>query len=596
MQISSHQNSNRSWTTQLDRWTESPPVQGERGDVYVSGLQHKLFNLDLETGDCNWQSDLGDMLLRGPQRATEETLILSSLGQGTPNKVIGVDAEDGKVKWSFDTNRWAQIDLSDKAVYTLVGQELTAIEVDNGEVLWSVPVENEARSEPVLSPDGSIYLCEDDPELHDLRHFFKLNSQTGAKEWSFFADESQVKFSPEGLLGVDHLKYDDDFNEVAKIFEVRSPENGIPIWKTDRIGWHYNSRFTDQGTVVTKMYKEYSDIYHSLESRDTQTGEINWNVQLPPIDNVDYTGEREILVRTSKVNPDRFGRYGHDLIALDPETGEKKWGFHPEVDRWQQTHYRGAGLYISGRRDIENTDRFRSVVFALDPETGAKKWEYQAGLSPRQFIEDEENGVLYITLGERKVVCLDADSGEALWHVQSDIDLEVSPQLTPDGRLLLTDINGKVAAVSADSSMARPGDTPSDPDKDYGMPVATRGFDGRYLMESSREIQGEQCQVVIPDYDRDETPEGWEPILVRDNNGDGEFTDEDLSTIPTRAFLETLDTNENGIVVGPELENHNLTWWRDLDGDGKIGEREARPRTDSKILFDLERLHETRRI
>lgn len=583
----------KAWENQIDRWADAPPVLGDDGDVFVTGIQHRLYNLDAQTGDIKWQTDAGDLLYSPPQKGSDQTLVLNSHAHGADRELlIGVDAKNGNVKWSYQQNKWGQTDIADGAVYSLLTQGFSSIDTDTGIINWSVPVDNEARSEPVLGPDGSIYLCEDDERL---RNFSKLNSETGEKEWSIYADDSSVSFSPDGFLGVRHSKYDDDFNVIANQFELRSPETGQKLWTRDRMGLSYTTQFLDHDRLLMKSYEDWSDAHYTLESLDTKTGEVKWSKDLPPFAAVETASNGLLVTKSTKREQESGEVYGHDLIALDPETGDKKWSFQPKIDEWQNTHMKETGVYVSGRRDIEGSDRrYRSVLFAVNQETGEKKWEYDFGLDHHQVIEDPESQRLYVSVGENKVVCLDSESGEALWHVKSDIAVEVSDELTADGRLLLTDLNGNVAAVSADSPVAIPGDVPQDPDKDHGMPVFTRGYSAQFLMEHSKPVLGKQQDVIVWDPEDDQKVEGWEPILIRDVNGDGEYTNADLQNIPDRAYLESLDADQNGLLLAEEIDDLGLVWWGDRDEDGQIGGDEYF-RDRNERLIDLERLHETER-
>ena len=329
---------------------------------------------------------------------------------------------------------------------------------------------------------------------------------------------------------------------------------------------------------------------------DSKTGEVRWSSELPPFERVELAQNGLLVAKTAKSNPETWERYAHDLVALDPGTGEKKWSFQPNIDRWQGTHLKQTGVYVSGRRDIEGSDtRYRSVLFAVDQDTGEKKWEYDFGLDHRKIVEDPEEGRLYVSVGENKVVCLDCDTGEALWHVKSDTAVLAADKLTPDGRLLLTDLNGNVAAVSQDSPLAIPGDAPQDPGRDFGMPTISRGYSAQHMMEHTKTVMGKEQNVILWDSENDQKVEGYEPIMIRDVDGDGKYTNNDLSDIPSREYLTSLDSDNNGILVGKELKNIGLAWWSDRDKDGKLGGEDDYIRDSRESLIDLERFHETER-
>jgi outer membrane protein assembly factor BamB len=584
------------WSAKIDRWTDAAPVEGDHGDVFVTGLQHKLYNYDMASGKLNWQSDVGDMLYESPQRASDETVILNSHAHGADRDlVIGVDTDDGRVKWSFERSTWGAAQITDGTVYVHREEGYTAIEPDSGDIKWTIPVKNHARTDFKLSPTGDLYLCKDDDDDNVyLRHFSKVNPESGKPEWEILADQSDVSFSPDGKLGVRHHKRD-GYDVIANQFEVRSPENGEKIWSVDRMGVNYNSHFTDDGRVITKMFKEWGDPYHQVESRDTHTGELQWKIDLPPVMSVATDSDGVHYAKTFKADVETGERYALSFTAISPADGSKKWSFMPTVDEFQGTHFGESAVYVSGRRNIGNSDRYRSSLFALDKETGQTMWEYDFGLDHREVIEDSERGRLYVKVGESKVVCLEQESGKPLWHLESDSQLEVNPKLTSDGRLLVSDLNGLSAALTDTSPLVKSGDSPSNPDKDYGMPVATRGYGADYLMEATREILGQDRPVITTDSDHDGASASWDQVLIRDNNGDGEFTNEDLAILPDRAYLESLDRDNNLILVGEELAHEPLTWWRDMDEDGQIGGDEYFGSAGDEPLIDLERLHETRR-
>ncbi len=185
----------------------SSPAVGSNGTVYVGSADGILYALDA-TGAKLWQFKTGGpgALLNGavfaaPSLAADGTVYVAGLYD--PN-LYALSPADGSVKWvcSFasDVNDptsggWpfaAPVVGPDGTIYQtlLYDRHLYAIEPADGAIRWSVDLceaslfgpaqaatlEGDGWSEPVVGPDGTIYVSLDDPYLRAV-------DPSGAVKW-----------------------------------------------------------------------------------------------------------------------------------------------------------------------------------------------------------------------------------------------------------------------------------------------------------------------------------------------------------------------------------------------------------------------------
>lgn len=189
------------WAYSLEEWyvVNRPAVRD--GTVYVSGRPNQMVALDTETGEVSWQTTVEPedpdystdaRRLRAPT-ATSEGVVVPSR-----QAVTLLDADDGSLVWEFahDGDLESGVAVADGSVFLPVGDdvdELSALALETGELVWSTPYRRRGR--PVVA-DGVVYLS--DVWNNSL---FAFDAGTGEQRFSY-----EVGFSPsQPIVGEDTI-------------------------------------------------------------------------------------------------------------------------------------------------------------------------------------------------------------------------------------------------------------------------------------------------------------------------------------------------------------------------------------------------------
>jgi outer membrane protein assembly factor BamB len=186
------------WSCKMGGAIYSSPASGADGRVFVASTDGTLLALDRHTGSELWRHTT-----RGPGRLPQGAIFASpSIGADGTLYIAGLydpnfyalDPADGRVKWACrfpaastdpSAGGWpftSPVVAPDGTIYQtlLYDRHLYAIEPATGKIRWSVELPDPSPpgdqdpivpsgggwSEPVLGPDGTIYVCLDGPYIH----------------------------------------------------------------------------------------------------------------------------------------------------------------------------------------------------------------------------------------------------------------------------------------------------------------------------------------------------------------------------------------------------------------------------------------------
>ena len=309
-------------------------------------------------------------------------------------------------------------------------------------------------------------------------------------EWrSFAGDIGSTKYS-----GLDQIDAD---NVDALRIAWRRPSVDPSYLEMDP-----NLRFSSQSTAAPLMIDGVGYVPNGIglvEAFDAATGATRW-LQRPfgGADDLRGTGTRGVAYWTDGTEGRIISQRGEYLYALDPDTGEAVTGFgedgrvHLTIGLEEGARYRWGGaptvirdVIVVGQSmsdTFETKEAIRGDVRAFDVRTGALKWVFHtvpqagefgtdsweddawqfSGHAPvwSLFSADEELGYVYMPVtsptsdmygGHRggdnlfgqSIVCVDATTGERVWHFQTvhhglwDYDPPAAPilmDITVDGR------------------------------------------------------------------------------------------------------------------------------------------------------------------
>ena len=190
-------NGKRIWAYQTGGAVYSSPAVGPNGQVYAGSTDGVLYALNGQTGQELWRFSTRDpgilpngAVFASPSIGTDGTVYIAGLYD--PN-LYALNPADGSVRWvrrfpanSDDPNTggWpfaSPVVADDGTIYQtlLYDRYLYAVDPAAGAIRWSVdlcdpymfggsanaPTDSDGWSEPVVAPDGTIYVSLDDPYL-----------------------------------------------------------------------------------------------------------------------------------------------------------------------------------------------------------------------------------------------------------------------------------------------------------------------------------------------------------------------------------------------------------------------------------------------
>ncbi|MBP7051153.1 MAG: PQQ-like beta-propeller repeat protein [Phycisphaerae bacterium] len=185
------------WTYTTNGEIYSSPAVDAGGNVYVGSADGMLYALNGQTGEELWQfrTKGAGLLFNGaifasPSIGLDGTVYVAGLYDPS---LYALNPADGSIKWVCrfpansddpDTGGWSFVSpvvAKDGTIYQtlLYDPNLYAIEPATGVIRWSVnlcdphmfggsanaPTASDGWSEPVVAPDGTIYVSLDDPYL-----------------------------------------------------------------------------------------------------------------------------------------------------------------------------------------------------------------------------------------------------------------------------------------------------------------------------------------------------------------------------------------------------------------------------------------------
>ena len=185
-------NGNLRWTHDTDGFIYSSPAVSANGNVYVCSQDGMLYALGRDGSELwNFQTKgpgavPSGSIFASPAIGSDETVYIAGLYD--PN-LYALNPNDGSLKWTcnFESQGWpfaSPVIAPDDTIYQtlLYDSKLYAIEPNNGAIIWSTDLADPSTdwfdpnyaeeygdadgwSEPVLGPDGTIYVSFDDPYL-----------------------------------------------------------------------------------------------------------------------------------------------------------------------------------------------------------------------------------------------------------------------------------------------------------------------------------------------------------------------------------------------------------------------------------------------
>jgi len=161
--------------------------------IFFGNLNHKIYSVDLESGDINWEKGFSGAFASTPL-AVNDTLYIGSLD----NKFYALNINDGSTKWEFETDNWVWTKAAyhqGTVFFGSFGGSVYAINAETGalDAGWGRPYQTETgdriRAMPVIVDDVLVIGSQDD-------HVYGLDINDGTQSWATLRYEDDIMADP----------------------------------------------------------------------------------------------------------------------------------------------------------------------------------------------------------------------------------------------------------------------------------------------------------------------------------------------------------------------------------------------------------------
>jgi outer membrane protein assembly factor BamB len=167
------QNANVLWNVTTGGDNDSTPAVGDGGAVYFGSDDGLVRALDITSGEMRWEAALGAPV-RAPLAIGHDGTVFAAT-YGTKPFVVALDGTNGQERWRFHTEEGEGAFygiqsgvLVDGEGYLYFGgrDHYVYCLTPEGERLWRYETGDQVDANPILGPDGTLYIGSDDRRLY----------------------------------------------------------------------------------------------------------------------------------------------------------------------------------------------------------------------------------------------------------------------------------------------------------------------------------------------------------------------------------------------------------------------------------------------
>ncbi len=323
----------RLWMMRAGSLLEFPPVIAY-GRLYVSTFRGKLFAIEAETGEVDWEKNLRRITAASPTVA--DGVVYQPLMNAPDEEratargfLVAFDARTGRERWRF---RAGVIESSPLLVdgvlyFGTFDDRLYALEARTKRVRWTYETGDDVKGGPVFDA-GTVYFGSYDGKV------YAVDARSAKLRWE---SEAQGGLRGAGnFYATPALAYGRVFigNTDGKVYAFGA-RSGRLLWSQTTGGYVYSSAAVWNRTVYVGSYD------HRLYALDAATGDVKWSFE---------ANDRISGAPTVMAGIVYFATLGGRTYGLDARTGKQVWTF-PD-GRYTPVVADDDRVYLTGHKRI----------------------------------------------------------------------------------------------------------------------------------------------------------------------------------------------------------------------------------------------------
>jgi outer membrane protein assembly factor BamB len=298
----------RKWAINLDGPIQSSPLL-DRDTLFVSGLDSKLYALDIENGKRRWNFPTRGPILASPILAGS-TLYIGSTDHG----LYAIDPANGHERWRFDAGSpiYATVAVTQGIVCVPCNGKIYGVDVQSGLMKWSRPASGLFQSHVVADRDTFYFGGWDNT-------FYALDALTGTPRWSIKMGKT-FYYSPAiaaPALGNGRVYVCTNDGILHALNAATGHEDWIAHAPTGSDAFGYSSPVVLGLDIYIAGLGEHGDVY----ALDTTNGKPRWQ---SPTGQAIYDSSARLAPNGKSLAI--MGVRGHVSI-LSTEDGKRLWGY-----------------------------------------------------------------------------------------------------------------------------------------------------------------------------------------------------------------------------------------------------------------------------
>ncbi|MFC7072601.1 PQQ-binding-like beta-propeller repeat protein [Halovenus rubra] len=385
------------WTVELDDSVNSA-VAVVNGTVYAGADDATLYAFDAATGDEEWAVPVDNAMRSAP--AVADGIVYATSG----SQIQAHDADNGRELFSFEhTGDLSLSPVVANGTLYAGGYEFNAFGEYRPDAVPSQDAKDtdedaEAAAEDADEADDA---AEDVTTPDEVEGWATLRGTVDRTGSAGDAPTEAVRaaWTYEGDRGLDSAPavdgttaYIGDSSEVAAV----DIESGDRLWSFEADDTIGGNPVVADGTVYAGSYDQH---FYAI---DADTGMEEWAFE-PTGSGFNY------VKSTATVVGDKVyvGCSDGNVYAIDTDSGEEWWSFATD------DKIMGSPAVVDGIVYVASQD---TTLYAINAETGVREWEYETG--GRVSVESSAtvaDGTVYLAGSGQQLCAVDAETGQEQW-------------------------------------------------------------------------------------------------------------------------------------------------------------------------------------